>query len=81
MARADELLAQLEVSHHQQTRGPSGSPPERAEAQMSLFTEYLPHPALEALGKLDLESLTPDAGLRRAAEDPPAGRGGTQRVG
>ena len=39
------------------TRHPTQASP--LQPQMSLFTEYVPHPALEALTQLDLTSLTP----------------------
>jgi DNA mismatch repair protein MutS len=54
--RANQLLAELEVSH----RGPAPDrQPAAPDAQLSLFTEYLPHPALEALRQLDLDKLSP----------------------
>ncbi|MEX0885077.1 MAG: DNA mismatch repair protein MutS [Phycisphaeraceae bacterium] len=82
VARADELLSQLAVSHEQAP--PPPSPPtvageadngeahkQRQREQMSLFTEYVPHPVVEELRGIDINSLTPlqafDA-LRRLRE-------------
>ena len=63
--RADVLLEQLEVSHNgsgdvkvaDEPKGKSrkAHPP----AQMSLFTEYVEHPAMVELRKVDLDSLSP----------------------
>ena len=55
--RANELLNQLEVNHHTPAAKPR--PAAVKDAQLSLFTEYLPHPAVEALLALKLEDLTP----------------------
>jgi DNA mismatch repair protein MutS len=58
--RAHELMAQLEVSHHAAPKpaGKSRSKP-REDGQLSLFTEYLDHPALEALRQINLDAMTP----------------------
>jgi hypothetical protein len=50
------------------------TPPQSTEApeQMSLFKEYLPHPAIEKLRQINLEQLSPmDAfeAMRRILED------------
>ena len=55
--RANELLAQLEVSHNAANGRPGPAPP--ADGQLSLFTEYVEHPAIAELRELDLTSLTP----------------------
>ncbi len=59
--RAKEVMSQLEVH----TGGPLASitpaaatPPPRS-AQMSLFTEYVEHPAMTQLRKIDLNQLSP----------------------
>ena len=63
VSRAREVLASLAVHH-----GPGGTTrPEPAKAakpgthepQMSLFREYVPHPAMNELRELKIESLTP----------------------
>lgn len=59
VSRARELLERLAVSHEERDiDGAGGRAPER-EAQMSLFTEYLPHPAVEELRSLDLDRMSP----------------------
>ncbi|HMN95283.1 MAG TPA: DNA mismatch repair protein MutS [Phycisphaerales bacterium] len=84
--RAEALLETLAV----QTAAPAIDPGPRAapggDGQLSLFTEYLPHPLVARLAKLALERLTPleafDA-LREAVLEargerqpaPPTGRG------
>ncbi|MFP4144946.1 MAG: DNA mismatch repair protein MutS [Phycisphaeraceae bacterium] len=58
--RANQLLGQLAVSHKDQPPAPgpaSQAPPERE--QMSLFTEYVDHPALDELRQIDLTRLSP----------------------
>jgi DNA mismatch repair protein MutS len=69
--RANELLTQLEVNHHATQKrealavsdrsiaGSLGSP----DGQMSLFTEYLEHPAVEALRRVNLNLLSPIAAM------------------
>lgn len=73
VARAGEVLATLAVEHRGPTAGSSATPeepsgasrarerkaPREPEPQMSLFTEYLRHPALDALAEVKLETLTP----------------------
>lgn len=54
VARAKEVLENLSVQH-----AAPAPPPGRAPAQLSLFTEYLPHPVVKALQDLDLDRLTP----------------------
>jgi len=65
IARAKEVLESLSV-HHAAPVPPSGgsastggSLGSAGAAQLSLFTEYLPHPVVEMLRKLDLDALTP----------------------
>ena len=57
--RANELLAQLEVSHN----APGLSHPDAASTpaspQLSLFTEYVDHPVVDELRRLDLQAMTP----------------------
>jgi DNA mismatch repair protein MutS len=74
VARAGEVLASLAVQHGPATGGAGGKPAVPAPApagQMSLFTEYLDHPAIGELRELKLEGLSPmqafDA-LRRLRE-------------
>jgi len=58
--RASALLRELAVSHEGEPR--AASPPPRAShppPQMPLFAAAEPHPAVEALRGLELESLTP----------------------
>ena len=55
--RAHELLGQLEVSHDKVEWGGQQQP--QADEQLSLFTPYLEHPALESLRQLDLDGMTP----------------------
>ncbi len=62
--RADGLLDTLSVSHGgmggmaEQMKQAADRAPRRNE-QMGLFTEYLPHPAIAELKKIDLNTLTP----------------------
>ncbi len=64
IARANQLLAALEVNHRDASSlvadtarhtAPAAAP----GAQMSLFTEYVHHPAIEALRDADLTHLSP----------------------
>lgn len=62
--RANELLSQLEVSHNQPhvtADAATGKAivPVKPMQQMSLFTEYLDHPALSKLRELNLDAMTP----------------------
>jgi len=63
LARAREVLASLSVSHHAPQPGapanhaPRATQPERE--QMPLFARPEPHPALEQLRELKLDTLTP----------------------
>lgn len=68
--RARVLLDTLSVTHegaaaHSEAnpanRPPAGSP--AATAQLSLFTEYLDHPALAALREIDPDDLSPSAAI------------------
>ncbi|MGE3108487.1 MAG: DNA mismatch repair protein MutS [Phycisphaerales bacterium] len=71
VARAREVLESLAVEHTRARRpspGPSPAsgagrnspaPSAPADGQLLLFTQYLPHPAVEALKEINLESLTP----------------------
>ncbi len=54
VARAREVLESLSVQH-----AAPAPPPGTAPAQLSLFTEYLPHPALQALRAVELDRLSP----------------------
>jgi DNA mismatch repair protein MutS len=54
--RANELLETLSV-HTQQASVESLQQP--AAPQMSLFTEYLPSPLIDALKDIDINSLSP----------------------
>ena len=68
--RAQEILQTLEVREGGEL--PTPPPAALAPEQMSLFKEYLPHPAIEKLRKIDLEQLSPmDAfeTMRRILED------------
>ncbi len=63
--RAKEVLLRLEGEH----RVVPGAPrPEPDPGQLGLFADATPHPALEALRGLDLDSLTPLEALNRLAE-------------
>ena len=69
--RANELLAQLEVKRHaaQNSNAPTDHDrnaargPGSSDGQLSLFTEYLAHPAVEALRRLALNHLSPIAAM------------------
>ncbi|MFM7051430.1 MAG: DNA mismatch repair protein MutS [Planctomycetota bacterium] len=73
-----ELLGTVEVAEALSGRvkeiaaaGPARGAKPAAAAQMSLFTEFVEHPAVEELRKVDLNALTPLAAfdlLRRLAE-------------
>jgi DNA mismatch repair protein MutS len=74
--RAREVLSSLAVQHGPATVTASAAPAGQARAgQMSLFTEYLEHPAIDQLRELKIEAMSPmqafDA-LRRLKEE--AGR-------
>jgi DNA mismatch repair protein MutS len=59
VSRAEELLESLAV-HSPAT--PASPPPAKAAAaarQMDLFTEYLPHPVVDELRKVNLDAMTP----------------------
>ncbi len=59
--RANELLKQLAVSHGEPGAGAGVATKRKGDPapQMSLFTEYLPHPAVESLRTIDLSTMTP----------------------
>ena len=57
--RANELLTQLEVSHNAPGLSSPGPAPAPASAQLSLFTEYVDHPVVNELRRLDLQAMTP----------------------
>lgn len=73
VTRAREVLESLAVHHHgpgddaepAQTRGKKRkstapiSQPHAAEGQLSLFTQYVPHPAVSQLKEIKLDALTP----------------------
>jgi DNA mismatch repair protein MutS len=59
VSRAEEILESLAV-HSPAT--PASPPPAKAAAaarQMDLFTEYLPHPVVDELRKVNLDAMTP----------------------
>ena len=57
IARAQQLLETLEVREGESV--PPADVPAPTPAQMSLFTEYLPHPVVEALKNIELDNLAP----------------------
>ncbi|MEM9109583.1 MAG: DNA mismatch repair protein MutS [Planctomycetota bacterium] len=57
--RANQLLADLAVSHASATPKPTMANSPAPPPQMSLFTEYVPHPVVEKLRQIDLNSLSP----------------------
>jgi len=63
VARADELIERLSVEEGALGRavddGPEAGAGPRERVQMSLFTEYVPHPAIDELRSMDLEKLSP----------------------
>lgn len=65
VSRAQSLLEQLSVQHAPPAGAAALAAPGGAAssagngAQLSLFTEYLSHPAVDALAALDLDRLTP----------------------
>lgn len=59
VARADELLETLSVSHAEEEGRPVAHAPGSSEPQLSLFREYADHPALTELKHLELERMTP----------------------
>ncbi len=63
--RAKEVLLRLEGEHRVVPGTPSPAPD---PGQLGLFPDATPHPALEALRGLDLDSLTPLEALNRLAE-------------
>ena len=93
IARAREVLSSLVLQHTradlrpQATSEPELAPAERSPAparqkqqeptQLSLFTEYLRHPALEALAELKIDHLSPIQAfdtlreLKRMLDEPP----------
>jgi DNA mismatch repair protein MutS len=57
--RANQLLADLAVSHASAAPKPSATSTPAPPPQMSLFTEYVPHPVMEKLQQADLNALSP----------------------
>lgn len=58
--RANELLGELAVSHAAPSMEKvSQKRPGRDDPQMSLFTEYIQHPAMDILRKADVMNMTP----------------------
>jgi DNA mismatch repair protein MutS len=61
--RASKLLETLAVETEEASsrarKAATGSTKPKAEPQLSLFTEFLPHPAVERLAKANLDALTP----------------------
>ncbi|MEM9065361.1 MAG: DNA mismatch repair protein MutS [Planctomycetota bacterium] len=72
--RAADVLSTLAVQH-----GPSPAAPKKTEntSQLGLFTEYVPHPALDRLREVKLEELSPLAAfdLLRELKDRATGAG------
>ena len=70
--RAGELLESLSVSHEGSTPAAATPAPPAAshlaDGQLPLFREFLPHPAIEELKKLDLDHLTPMQAFDRLRE-------------
>ncbi|MHC5027212.1 MAG: DNA mismatch repair protein MutS [Planctomycetota bacterium] len=56
--RADELLETLAVQTEPHVVPPPAAPP-AANSQMGLFTEFLPHPVVAEIERMDLDGLTP----------------------
>ena len=63
--RAREVLARLE-SEHRVVPGAPRAPPD--PGQLALFAEALPHPVVDDLRALDLNTMTPIEALNRLAE-------------
>lgn len=64
VARANQVLSSLAVHHGPAASPPPlspppSSPPPPRDGQLSLFTEYVPHPAIDTLREIKLESLSP----------------------
>ena len=57
--RAREILESVSVQHAQQIDTRAIKPAPSAGAQLPLFTEYLPHPAIDRLREIKLDALTP----------------------
>ena len=57
--RANELLAQLEVSHDQSPTVRKAARSTKPDAQLPLFTEFVEHPVVDRLRQIDLENTTP----------------------
>ncbi|RPG19256.1 MAG: DNA mismatch repair protein MutS [Phycisphaera sp. TMED9] len=69
--RARELLATLEVREGDAAAKAAAipsAPATRPTDQLSLFTEFLPHPAIEELRVLDLDAMTPLEAFDRLRE-------------
>jgi DNA mismatch repair protein MutS len=79
IARAREVLASLAVHHGPAPADevPAPTPPD--DGPLTLFTRYVPHPALESLRELKLDAITPMQAfdeLRRLQERVRSGPGG-----
>ena len=57
--RAREILESVAVQHSIDAGKAAPPPPASREGQMFLFTEFMPHPAVEALKGLKLDALSP----------------------
>jgi DNA mismatch repair protein MutS len=69
LERAAEVLHELESERTVEHLRPARGRPRRADpAQIALFAPPAPHPVVEALRALDLETLTPLEALNRIAE-------------
>ncbi len=58
-SRASEILESVSVQHAQQIDTRAIRPAPSANAQLPLFTEYVPHPAIDRLREIKLDALTP----------------------
>ncbi|MBM4007352.1 MAG: DNA mismatch repair protein MutS [Planctomycetes bacterium] len=59
VSRAEEILESLAVHSPATTASPPPAKAAAAARQMDLFTEYLPHPVVDELRKVDLNAMTP----------------------
>ncbi len=55
--RAKDVLGSLNVQHAGAVQAPKHSPP--PSGQMSLFTEFVPHPAVDRLREIKLDEMSP----------------------
>jgi len=59
--RAEEVMASLSVQHHERvdTSAVPTAKPDTPGGQLGLFTEFVPHPAVDRLREIKLEALSP----------------------